>query len=129
MNSESEELEPPKAPRIARAYGILVVLLALVVLQLMARSFWRGVEQGGIGLYALPAGAIALAPALLLAYLGTRVMRGERLAVYALTLVMLVIGGVIVALETRRGAYVVALTVVGLAPLCRAAMRESGGFH
>jgi hypothetical protein len=70
-----------------------------------------------------------LAPTLLLAYLGIRIMRGERLAVYALILVMLVSAGVIMALDMRRGGYVMALTAVGVAPLFIAATRGSGGFH
>jgi hypothetical protein len=127
--AESQPLPPPKPPRIALAYGIPVVILGLGLLQLITRSFWRGVQQGGVGLYALPAGAIASAPALLLVYLAVRTMRGERLAVYALTLYMLVGAGAIMAFDTRRGGYVLGLTVVGLSPLCIAACRESGGFH
>jgi hypothetical protein len=42
---------------------------------------------------------------------------------------MVAIGGVIMVLDTQRGGYVIGATVAGLAPLCRAAIRESGGFH
>ena len=96
----------------------------------MARSLMGAVRQGGgIGLYVLPSAVIALTPALVLVYLGIRIMRAERLAVYALVAVMVLIGGVIVALDTRRGGYVLGAAVVGLAPLVRVATRESGGFQ
>ena len=128
-HAESPQVQPPKPPRIAVAYGLLIVLLGLGMLLLMAGTFGRMVRQGGTGLYVLPAGVTALAPALLLAYLGIRIMRGERLAVLAITVVLLVGAIVVMALDTRRGWYLVTLTVVSLAPLCAAAIRESGGFH
>lgn len=96
----------------------------------MASSVFRGVQQGGgVGLYALPAAAIALTPPLLLVYLGVRIMRAERMAVYGLAVVMLMSGGAMMLFDARLGGYVLLAALVGLAPLCRAAMREPGGFH
>ena len=129
-HNESPEPVPPRPPLIARVYGTLLILLGLGATLMMARTLSRPVQQGaGMGLYLLPAAAIALTPGFILVHLGIKIMRGERMAVYALAIVLLIVGVVIMALDVRRGGLVIGATLVALAPLCRAAIRESGGFH
>ena len=113
-------------PRIARFYGASAVAVGLLGVYAMATPAFR---NSPTGLYALPAIGIALTPPLLLVYLGTKVMRGERMAVYALTAMAAICAAGVLAFDQRRGSLLLLTVVVILAPLVWAASRHPESFR
>ena len=113
-------------PRIARFYGACAVAVGLLGVYAMVTPAFRNPPTG---LYALPAIAIALTPPLLFVYLGTRIMRGERMAVYALAAMAAICAAGVLAFDQRRGSLLLLTVVVILAPLVWAASRHPESFR
>jgi hypothetical protein len=128
-DESTEPLSPPPAPPwIARVYGIILIALALWGIGSMARTVFRR-PSDGFGWYMVPTVAISMTPFLVVAYLGAKVLKGERLAVYALVAISVICLGVVMALDVAGGITVMMIGLVVFAPLLWTAGRESGGFH
>jgi hypothetical protein len=102
--------------------------LAIAIGKSLVRATPADPLEGGL---VTMAGAVALfmLPSLLLFYLGTRIMHGERMAAYGLAAVATIVAVGVMVVEWRWGLVVMAVLGVVLAPLCRVARRDAGGFH
>jgi hypothetical protein len=127
MSSEPDVTDP-RPPLIARAYGFAAIALGVAGVAVLARSIPRPADDG-FGLYAVPGLLLVFTPPALLAYLGARIARGERMAAYALAAVLLVAGVAVAVLEWRGGLLFTAIAIAAVLPLCLQARRASGGFH
>jgi hypothetical protein len=128
---EGTPVAPPRPPRIARIYGLGAVafgmLVAIAVGKSLLATMARVSDFDGFGLAVVV--ALAVAPSFLLVYLGTRIIRGERMAAYGLAAVATIVAVAVIMVEWHWGLVVMAVLGVVLAPLCTAATRDAGGFH